>query len=552
MIKRALSCILCLTALAYTTALGEGTSNDGDEGELVRLPAFPVSEEWPETSDRIMPTDRDVIGLFGDQTGILETPRSVSVVTAEKLRLAGVDGFDNLSELGAGTERLDFWGIAGAPYIRGTHAGVYFNGMLRAFQRNEMPTSFGSAEALQIVRGPAPAHLTPAPVGGYVDMDPKSPYFGEQRTHVSLSVGSWDHYRAQIDSGGSTDIAGLPAAWRVSVSVQDSGSYYDDVRDDYVSLFASGIIRLDERTTLSFGGEYYDYRSNEVSGWNRITQNLIDNNEYVIGEPIDITDSEWGGTANRDLVSYPWAYGWKNGIEDFNALVVPASVVEAALESGKITQAAADAMLNLSDADDRARAYGQPLPSTGTRDAFYDASGNAAIDATLARLSQNEQSGYRYTKEYFEQGGIVFTEEIDGNEILSDSEDTANSRDGIMYVDWKRSYDGERSLENKFFAERLRTRKHSSYGFALNSDQLVLADRLSASLPLDSLNTRLSFGAELRYTWVVVTQDFYAEPFSRRDISLDYISSNSKVLAGDDVAPDGKNLWSPGRGANLE
>ncbi len=524
----------------------------GEEDEAVELPPFPVTEQWPERSERILPTDRDLRGMFGEQTGVLETPRSVGVVTAERLRLSGVDGFDGLSELGAGTERVDYWGIAGSPYIRGTHAGVYFNGMLRAYQRNEMPTSFGSAEALQIVRGPAPAHLTPAPVGGYVDMDPKSPYFGPQRTHLSLSAGSWDKYRAQLDSGSSGTVAGHPAAWRVSLTVQNSGSYYDNVRDDYVSLFASGIVRLDRRTTLSFGGEFYDYRSNEVSGWNRITQNLVDKGQYVIGEPIDITDPKWGGTANRDLVSYPWAYGWKNGIADFNALVVPGSVVMEALASGRISQAAVDAMLNLSDADDRARAYGQPLPSTGQRDSQYDASGNAAMDATLARLSQNEQSGYRYTKEYFEQGGVVFTEEIEGNQILADKRDFANSRDGIAYIDWRRDYDGGRSLENKFFSERLRTRKHSSYGFALNSDQLVLADRLSVNLPLDSLDSRLSFGAEARYTWVVVTQDFYAEPFSRRDVSLGSISSNSSVLAGEDIAPDGLNLWSPGRGANLE
>jgi len=552
MTRKALLTALWLTSNLAPVLWAQDVPDGTEDDKTVILDAFEVNEVWPERSDRIMPTDRDVRGMFGNDTGLLETPRSVTVVTAENLRLSGVNGFDELAELGAGTERPDFWGIAGSPFIRGTHAGVYFNGMLRAFQRNEMPTSFGSAEALQIVRGPAPAQLTPAPVGGYVDMDPKSPFFGPSRSHITLSIGSWDKFRGQIDSGGSTTIAGLPSAWRVSISAQKSGSYYDNVHNDYESIYATGIVQLDKRTTLTFGGEYYDYRSSEVSGWNRVTQNLVDKGQYVIGEPVNISDEDWGGTANRDFLSYPWGYGWKNGIQDFNALVVPASVVEQALADGTISQAAVDAMLNLSDPDDLARAYGQALPSTGERDPLYDASGDATKDATLAKLAQNANSGYRYTREYFDNGGTVFAEEIDGNQILSDERDFANSRDGIAFIDWKRDYDGGRSLENKFFSERMRTRKHSSYGFAVNSDQLVLTDRLSATLPLENLNTTLTFGTEARYTWAVVTQDFYAEPFSRRDISTDTVSDNSSMLAGEDIAPDGLNLWSPGRGANLE
>jgi hypothetical protein len=109
-----------------------------------------------------------------------------------------------------------------------------------------------------------------------------------------------------------------------------------------------------------------------------------------------VADPDWGGAANRNLVSYPGGVGDINGIEDFNALVIPRGVVEEALATGTIDAAAVDALLDLRDPDDRARAYGQPLPSSGQRDPRYDASANSARYATLARLMTGGSSdGFR-------------------------------------------------------------------------------------------------------------------------------------------------------------
>jgi iron complex outermembrane recepter protein len=548
--RTTLACLATISSL-LVPGIARATTPEQDTDAPVQLDPIEVVAQRSEDTRSLLPTGRGADGIYGGESDPLKIPRALTIVTPETLRLSGVTTFADLSEVSPGAERLSYWGIAGSPELRGTHAGVYFNGMLRAWQRNEMPTSFGSCEALQIVRGPVPAQLETTPVGGYVDMIPKSPYFGAPHEKLSVSAGSWDTYKTQLDAGGSTTALGdHPAAWRVSLSGQKAGSYYDNVHDDYISLYATTIVQLDKRTTLTLGAEYYDHRSSEISGWNRVTQELVDSGEYVTGESIDITDASWGGTANRSLVTG----SSRTGIQDFSALVVSADAVQAALTAGTITQAAVSALLDLSNADDRARAYGQALPSTGKRDPNYDSSANPTLDAALAKAyaSGKSTSGYRYTQAYFDQGGIVFTTHIDGNQILADERDYADSRDGLAYVDWKRTYESDCVLTNKYFTERLRTRKHSTYGFALNSDQLVADDRLTLDVPLDSLATRLSVGAEGRYCWAVVTQDFYAEPFSRRDISTGMVSDNSVVFAGSDISADGLNLWSPGRGANLD
>lgn len=540
-----------LLAVVCSTAGPVGAQLDDDP--VVLLDPMRVQGDLPELSRRLLPLDNDVSGLFGQDAGMLDVPRAVTVVTPEMLYLQGIETFDDLDAVGAGTQRVNFFGIAGSPFVRGVLAGIYYDGMLRAYQRNEMPTSFGSLEALDIVKGPAPAHLSTTLVGGYVNMVPKSPYFGQERGSVTLSAGSWDKFRAQLDYGGPTTVMGAPAAWRVSLTGQRAGSYYDNVRNDFVSLYGALIVRTGEDSTLFTGGEYYSFESGEVPGWNRPTQQLVDNGQYVIGEPIDLADPDWAGTANRNLVSWPGAIPSINGIADFNALVVPRAVVEQALAEGRVSASAVGALLDLADADDRARAYGQPLPSTGTRDPLYDASSSASRDATLASLMTSSTSdGYRYTRDYFAAGGIVFTAPIDGADVLADPDDYAKSQDFLWFANWKRKPKTGGVIQNQAYVEHLSTRKLSTYGFAIQTKQLILADKLTIETELEPLASTLSFGAEARYSWAWMVQDFFAEPFSRRDLAGEGISPNSVVLTGPQRAPDGLNLWSPGLGANEE
>ena len=67
----------------------------------------------------------------------------------------------------------------------------------------------------------------------------------------------------------------------------------------------------------------------------------------------------------------------------------------------------------------------------------------------------------------------------------------------------------------------------------------------------DVTGQTLGFGA--RYTDAVILQDFFDEPFSRRDILLAGVSANTRLLVGKQRPADGLNLWSPSAvgGANV-
>lgn len=500
------------------------------DDEIVTLDEFIVRESALAASGEILPTSRPVLSVFGSES-ILETPRSVTVLTPELMRQFDIQDFSDLARLGAGTQQANYYGIAGIPTLRGAQGGVYFNGMQRAYQRNEMPLSFGSLEGMDLVKGPAPAHFGAALVGGYVNLLPKSPYYAAPRREVTVELGQHDSYRAQLDVGAPTLLFDKPAAYRVSVTTQLADSSYDRVGNDFVSVYAALKSEVARDVTLFTGGEFFGYRSNENAGWNRPTQELIDSGRYVVGEPVSIASSAWGGLADRSQL---YAYS--------PALVVPAGVVDAAVAAGTITATQRAAMNDLATVPGRTAAYGGTLPGP-------------EIAATT--------SGYQYTDAYIDgpdglrgtgDDGLVFTTPIDGDTVLSDEADFADSTNVFWFADLESRRHPDRTVKNQVIVDYIRTDKRSSYGYAFESEQIVLEDKLSLTEDLDFLDTRLTYGASARYTDAWQLQDFWDEPFSRRDISADGISGNSVVHAGGvHPANPSVNYWTQfGQGGNYE
>ena len=477
-----------------------------DAGSATVLDNFIVTESAQHHEGDVMPTSRPVDSVFGSGQSVMDLPRSVTVLTPELMRRFDLNNLGDLGRLGAGTQVANFFGIPGTPYIRGVKASTFFNGMARAYQRNEMPVSFGSLEALDIVKGPTPSHLGPAPEGGYANFIPKSPYFDRARGSLSLTLGEHENRRVQLDYGSPFLWRQKPAAYRVSLAVRDSGSYWRNVDNDYVSLYAALKIRPRPDLSIFTGAEYYDFHSNENPGWNRVTQDLIDHGDYIIGEPQNIVSSTWGNLADRALVAFPGAYIGQPA--NFRALILSANIAEARISP---------TLLNLME----------------------------------YRLTSDW--GYRYTSAYFDAGGQALTTKIDGDSVLSDPNDFADSRDFLWFMDLVSTQNPARTITWKTLLETLETDKYSSYGYAIATKQTVIENKLLIEQrDLQPADTTLTCGTSLRYNYGWMVQDFGAEPFNRRDISLSTISVNSKVPTGGDEDPNGRNLWANSIGGSTE
>lgn len=498
---RPLVSFLGITLAPFAAAQPAPASDDA----VTVLDKFIVKESAAYHAGDVLPTSRPVGSVFGSDESVLDLPRAVTVVTPELMRRFALENLNDLGRLGAGTQPANYFGIPGTPYLRGVKAITFFNGMARAYQRNEVPVSFGSLEALDIVKGPAPSHLGPVPEGGYVNFIPKSPYFDRARGSLSVTAGSNDYARAQLDYGSPLLVGAWPAAYRVSLTVQDAGSYWDNVGNDYVSVYGALKLRPREHLAISTGAEYYDFRSNENPGWNRVTQDLIDHGNYIIGEPQNITSAAWRGLADQSLLTFPGSTVGQSA--NFRALILPAAIAEARLSPSQLA---------------------------------------------LLEDRRGTDGGYRYTQAFFDAGNAPLTQKIDGGTVLSDPNDYANARDFLWFLDAVVTSDPDRTLTWKSLVEKLETDKHSSYGYAVATEQLVVENKFLVEQRNLPLHTDLTYGASLRYGYGWTVQDFAAEPFNRRDISRPVISNNSRVPAGTDPDPSGRNLWSTSIGGSTE
>jgi iron complex outermembrane recepter protein len=151
-------------------------------------------------------------------------------------------------------------------------------------------------------------------------------------------------------------------------------------------------------------------------------------------------------------------------------------------------------------------------------------------------------SGFQYTPEFFTNGNKVFTTPIDGSTVLSDPSDFADSENLFWFADLDFTGNPDRTIKNQFILDYIRTSKRSSYSYAIDTQQLALENKLSLTEEFDFLNSLVTYGGSVRFTRARQLQDFWDEPFSRRDISLPTISGNSEVFAGG-LDPEGNIRW---------
>jgi iron complex outermembrane receptor protein len=240
---------------------------------------------------------QDVEAVFGFGKSILETPRSASTISDEQLERFAVTDIDELMAFAPGTFTQSFFGVAGSLDIRGTPGENYFRGMKRLDNPGNYPTPIGASSRIDIVRGPASPIYGPSKIGGYLNFNPKSArasggqYLKENTGAFSYSLGSWDKSVMTAEIGGPGSVGGKDMGFYLYGEVENSGSFYDNTNTDQTILQASINVDITDNLRIEFGGMYHDFAGNQVAGWNRLSQDLIDTGNYVTGtaKPLDIS-----------------------------------------------------------------------------------------------------------------------------------------------------------------------------------------------------------------------------------------------------------------------
>jgi hypothetical protein len=288
-----------------TPKTADGTKPGAPKGTMdtIVVTAVPPGEQ-------VVPTARPISSVYGDDMSIIDIPRSVNIITKQQLEDRQIKSVEDLGQFASGTYTPAEYGLDGIPYIRGVYASIYQNGQQEIFFRNTVIPSFNQVESMDLIKGPGSATYGPpgGGPGGYVNFITKTPEFDRNHTEIETTIGdyspggqSWGHYEWTIDNTGPLIKDKL--AYRFSYEGTNGETYYRNTRDDKQDFFGALTYLPYDSIKMDWTFQYYEVRDNEVNGFNRPTQDLIDNQQYIYG-PQAYPFGPVLGTATQKVYAY--------------------------------------------------------------------------------------------------------------------------------------------------------------------------------------------------------------------------------------------------------
>ncbi|WP_051350177.1 TonB-dependent siderophore receptor [Dyadobacter alkalitolerans] len=225
-------------------------------GETVNV-AFTLSESANQLSEVIVkggnPYKSDqVSSSLKLLTPILETPQNVQVVTSKVLADQQIISMsDGLIRNVSGATRLEHWGDLYANItMRGSQIQAFRNGfnVVSSFW-GPLTEDMSFVDHIEFVKGPAGFMLANGDPSGLYNVVTKKPT-GETKGEVSLTMGSFDFYRATLDLDGKLDKSGK-LLYRLNLAGQNKNSHRPYEYNNRYSIAPVISYQIDDKTKLT-------------------------------------------------------------------------------------------------------------------------------------------------------------------------------------------------------------------------------------------------------------------------------------------------------------
>ena len=252
--------------------------------------------------------------LTGLSRSLLETPRSASRVSEITIDRFGMEDVDDLLAAVPGTFTASFFGVPGNLNVRGTLADTYFQGFKRIENRGNFSSNLSAAAYVEVLRGPSSPIYGPGKVGGLLNFIPRTArdgvdgrYVDEVTGSITVSGGSYDR---RVVSGEVAIPLGQ-GGFHLFGEYENSGSYYNFIDPERTNLQATYVSDIGGNWTVEVNGMYFEESGQiQTPGWNRVTQELIDNGTYITGRDTDLQDINGDGYLSYSEIDTVLGQNW--------------------------------------------------------------------------------------------------------------------------------------------------------------------------------------------------------------------------------------------------
>jgi iron complex outermembrane receptor protein len=270
-----------LTSVMAVVAAQPALAND-DKIETIEVTGV-------KDTNSIMPPESN--SAFGFDKSLVDTPRSVTEVSSDLIEAYALRSVDDLVRITPGAFTSSFFGIQGSMDVRGEPADNYFRGFRRIANPGAFKTNISGASQLEVMRGPVSPLYGTGSVGGQLNYSPKSAksdatkYIESVTGKIDITVGSYDKKVIAAEVGTPFTLGDKQGGVYVFAEMEDSGSFYHGYNPSHEMLQVAVDLDLTDSTTVEFGFQHQTSDAIQVPGWNRVTQDLIDNGTYITGAP---------------------------------------------------------------------------------------------------------------------------------------------------------------------------------------------------------------------------------------------------------------------------
>lgn len=425
-----------------------------------------------------LPVD-GVGSIFGFDKTLVETPRSASTISKEQIERFGITDIYDLVAQAPGTFTNSFFGVGGALDIRGTPGEVYFRGVRRLDNPGNYPTPIGASDRIDIVRGPASPIYGPSKTGGYMNFVPKSArvkggaLMDRPAGEITYTGGSWDRNVLSANLRGPAKIGKAEFGYSLYAEIEDSGSYYRNMSTKQTILQAAFDNDVTDTVRIEFGGMYHNFKGQQNGGWNRLTQDLVDNGTYITGsaQPLD---------TNGDGQISPAEFDARGTFSPFGTFGCAAGTVAA------------------------------PSPFAAS---FTD----ACFQQSYPQLALTN----------------VGTAKLSRRDVLTGRNDRLDNKAKTGYFDIIFNPGNDLEVKNQLFYDGYYNINENTYGFAQFHDSWVIEDKIVVSKAFTTNAGKFSFqlSPSIRYTSFKHGEDFTYEYFHRVDLTQGYNALSDRLLA---------------------